>query len=389
MKLHLLVNIFIAFALLAAAGRNYPIYAAQDPRAVPNNKFGVHILFPSEISDAARLVNSSGGEWGYVTIPIQAGDRDLEKWQGFMDKAKELHMIPLIRLAIENDYFNTRVWRKPTFADVLDFANFLNSLDWPTKNRYIVVFNEPNRGDEWGGDANPSEYAKILSYAATVFRSRSQDFFIITAGLDNAAANNPPISIRSYDFMRQMALFVPDIFKQVDGLGSHSYPNPGFSQPPSRYSEQGVGSFLYERSLAKELGGKDLPVFITETGWSQEKVADYIISIYYKDVFVSLWSDENVVAVTPFLLSANAGPFTVFSLTQRDGSATAQYTALVRLSKIKGTPILSNETRKIVLENLPKSVLGMRDFSNQKIYLQSAFAEIKAFKTLLKWLLKL
>ena len=48
--------------------------AADSPFAHPNNKFGVHILFPSELSDAAKLVNSDGGDWGYVDHDL-AGTR--------------------------------------------------------------------------------------------------------------------------------------------------------------------------------------------------------------------------------------------------------------------------------------------------------------------------
>lgn len=366
-----------------------PVFAVENPLSVPNNKFGVHILFPQELDKAAELVNSNGGQWGYVTIPIQAGDRDLEKWQGFMDKAKELRMIPIIRLAIENDYFNTTVWRKPTFADVLDFANFLNSLNWPTKNRYIVVFNEPNRGDEWGGFASPSEYAQILSYSATTFKERSSDFFIISAGLDNAAANNSPHSINQYLFLQIMNEAIPGIFNQIDGLSSHSYPNPAFSQPPSRQNQRGVASFSFERALVKSLSKKSLPTFITETGWVQDRVPDYIISLYYKDVFASLWNDESIVAVTPFLLQAYAGPFLPFSLVKSDGSPTAQYMTLKNLSKIKGAPILSSDPKIAASQSTPKTVLGTRSFSNHRAYLQSTFPDISAFKTLLKWLLKL
>ncbi len=112
-----------------------PVFAVENPLRVANNKVGIHILFPTEIDKAAALVNSSGGDWGYVVIPIQSGDKDLKKWQAFMDEAKKRHVIPIIRLATEGDYFNTKVWRKPTPADVLDFANFLNSLTFPTKNK--------------------------------------------------------------------------------------------------------------------------------------------------------------------------------------------------------------------------------------------------------------
>ena len=246
-------------------------YAVENPLNIPNNKFGIHILFPSEIFKAAELVNSNGGDWGYVTIPIQSGDKDIDKWQKFMDDCQKLHIIPLVRLATEGDYFNTKVWRKPKDADIVDFANFLNSLTWPTKNRYIIVYNEVNRSDEWGGATDAEEYAVILSYAVSTFKTMNEDFFIISAGMDNAAANVDGRSMNQYDFMVAMNNAVPGIFGQIDAIGSHSYPNPAFSQPPWNTTGMGVSSFKYERNLALELSGKYLSVFITETGWSSEK----------------------------------------------------------------------------------------------------------------------
>lgn len=328
------------------------VYAIEDPLKKPNNKVGVHILFDSELPQAAKLVNANGGDWGYVIIPIQSGDKDMVKWQRFMNSAKKHHLIPIIRLATEGDYFNTKVWRKPDQADVIDFANFLSSLTWPTKNRYVVVFNEVNRADEWGGTVNPTEYAQLLSYTVTVFKSKSPDFFIISAGMDNAAPQKPPEYMNQYNYLQQMHDAVPNIFQQVDGLSSHSYPNPGFSQPPDTESSMGTGSFNHERDLIKTFSPKELPVFITETGWSADEVSDEKRAEYYQTVFQTIWSDKNVIAVTPFLLQGNGGPFQQFSFINLDGSFTKQYLAIQSLPKVRGVPtfpsknVLSAETRK-------------------------------------------
>src|SRR6185312_15911570 len=244
---------------------------------------------------------------------------DLVKWQNFMNDCGKYHLIPIIRLATEGDYFNTQVWRKPDSADVLDFANFLNSLDWPTKNKYIIVFNEVNRGDEWGGAPNPTEYAQLLSYSVTVFKSRNPDFFIISAGMDNAAANANG-AMNEYTYYEAMQQAVPGIFNQIDGMSSHSYPNPGFSSPPTATTRMSVGSFLYEEALLDGYSNKTLPVFITETGWSQSVVGEKTAADNLVTAYNSIWNDPHIVTVAPFLLNAGAGPFSQFSFLDQSGN---------------------------------------------------------------------
>ena len=363
MKLSIaLLTLFAVFFLYTK-----PALAAENPTAVANNKIGIHILDPAELPDAAKLVNSNGGDWGYVLIPIQAGDKDLVKWQQFMNDCKKYHLIPLIRLATEGDYFNTKVWRKPNYNDIADFANFLDSLDWPTKNRYIIVFNEVNRGDEWGGNANPKEYAQLLNFAITVFKSKSPDYFIISAGLDNAAPDQGSVYINEYSFLKQMNDAVPGIFQQLDGMSSHSYPNPGFMQAPSETSRMGVDSFSFERDLIKSISGKTLPVFITETGWSADAVTEDKRVAYYNQTFKTIWNDPGIVAITPFILQAGAGPFEKFTFISSSGYHTKQYTFLQALAKVKGVP--SFPTRVLAAEINPKEKglkMAVKDFSQYK-----------------------
>src|ERR1035437_3215886 len=88
MRLPIRFIIIIVFSLILSFSLVKSSFAYYDPTSKPNNIVGIHILFPSELSEAARLVNSTGGDWGYVTIPIQASDKNLIKWQGFMDDAR-------------------------------------------------------------------------------------------------------------------------------------------------------------------------------------------------------------------------------------------------------------------------------------------------------------
>lgn len=323
------------------------VFAAENPLSAPNNRAGIHILFSSELPKAAALVNSNGGDYGYVVIPIQSGDKDLAKWQSFLDSAKKLHVIPIIRLATEGDYFNTKVWRVPTEADVLDFANFLNSLNWPYKNRYIIVYNEVNRADEWGGKADPTAYAQLLQYAVSTFKTRSTDFFMISAGMDNAATTDGT-NFNEYDLYSQMESAVPGIFNQIDGLASHSYPNPGFSSLPSSSSKMSISSFQYEKQLISLYTQKTLPTFITETGWSQDVVGQQQAASNLTIAMQSVWNTDGIVTVAPFLLDAGSGPFTQFSFLDANGNPNAVYTAFANVSKVKGSPAVNPPAQNVL-----------------------------------------
>ncbi len=373
-----LLFIFICVSQTKAA------YAIENPLTTPNNKFGIHILFPNELSDAAQLVNSSGGDWGYVVIPIQSGDKDLQKWQKFMDDCRKYHLIPIIRLATEGDYFNTKVWRKPTQADVLDFANFLHSLIWPVKNRYVIAYNEVNNANEWGGDANPAEYTGILHYAVSAFKAKSLDFFIISAGMDNAAANTS-FSLNEYTYLQQMAAANRDIFNQIDGLGSHSYPNPAFSTPPWVLHNESIKSFQFEKKLVQGFSNKDLPVFITETGWSNHQVDEETIAAYYKIAFATAWSDSSIVTVAPFLLRAGGEPFGQFSFYRENGSPDPAYIAIHDITKINGNPSVT----ELFIEKKPerKQTLAVRTFP--KTFNTPLAYVSQPAKELIKWFLHL
>jgi len=369
--------IFLFQLILFLVALSPQAYAKYDPLSVANNKIGIHILFPEELSTAAELVNSSGGDWGYVTIPIQAGDKDLQKWQNFMNSAKDLHIIPIIRLATEGDYFDKSTWRKPNFEEVMDFANFLDSLEWPVKNRYVIVFNEVNRADEWNGEANPGEYAQILSYAKDIFNSKNEDFFIINSGMDNAASTEDG-TYSQYDYFELMNEAVPGIFDKIDGFSSHAYPNPAFAQPPSINTSQSISSFNYELEAINQISEKQLPVFITETGWDQSISSDKVVGEYFREALSSVWNDEKIVAITPFLLNSGPGPFEKFSMLKADGSKNNVFTSIQSLKKNSGKPQLNNNKTipEISNENLP--VISFSDEQNN---------EGKELKFFVKWLL--
>lgn len=374
-KIH--IFIFILLFFLAFTKISYAVY---DPASRPNNKFGIHILFPIELERAKKLVNSSGGDWGYVTIPIQAGDRDIEKWQNFMNTAAEMHLTPIIRIATEAYWANTAVWRKPTDFDIVDFANFLNSLVWPTKNRYVLLFNEVNRFDEWGGEPpSPEKYADFVELASDVFKARSNEFFIIAGGLDNASPNDQIKYFDNLYFLRKMGQHNPNVFNKIDGFSSHSYPNPNFAQAPSKTAIESTSTYIHEIAVIESFTKKKIPVFITETGWNAEILNSNTVASYLKTAMNDIWEHDNrVIAITPFILESNGGPFDKFTF-YRGNTLTLYGKAYQDLKKTKGVPLLSS---------LPSDVNENKNKEKIVTFNSKALAQTKLSSSILKFYIR-
>ncbi len=306
------LHLAIVFFLLILPSK---ALAITDPLSVPNNKLGIHLLFPNEVEKAARVVNNEGvGEWGYVVVPIQSTDRNHEKWQTFFDKCKEQKIIPIIRVATTATGPH---WELPGEFDLVDFANFLSDLNWPVQNRYVIFLNEVNRIDEFGGQIDPEKYADFLNQAIDVFKGKSADFFILPAGLDNAA-NDKKTSLKWNLFLDRMWRRQPDVFNKIDGWVSHAYPNPDFSSRPNNKGENKINSFESDLNLLKKYTNKVLPIFITETGWSTKNLSEKQIGLYYHYAFEKVWNHPQIVTVAPFLLDAQDGPFVPFSFLDKN-----------------------------------------------------------------------
>jgi len=76
---------------------SYPNYSSFSK---PNNKFGIYIYAEEErfFRLAENLVNSNGGDWGYVLIPYNVKDRDYNKWKRVFDDLSSRHLVPIIQL---------------------------------------------------------------------------------------------------------------------------------------------------------------------------------------------------------------------------------------------------------------------------------------------------
>lgn len=317
----------------------------------PNNIHGIHLAQPSDddLKNAAKLVNSSGGDWGYVTLVIQENDRDKGKWQAIFNTLRELHLIPIIRLATNPEGSN---WRRPNVEDAASWANFLDSLHWVVKERYVILFNETNHATEWGGAVDAASYAGIAKKFAEELKKRNKDYFIMLGGLD-ASAPQAGTAYQSEDvYLTEVVSYIgrESFNNLIDGLSSHSYPNPAFAGSPFSSGRGTVKTYEWELSLLKNIGiNKELPVFITETGWSSAGVSRDVIGEYLKSVY-SIWRDDSRIrAVTPFILNYQSEPFLGFSWQKQDSrDFYPQFEEVKSIPKTKGQPTQNERARFII-----------------------------------------
>jgi len=130
-----LLSLVFAFALVVSYYLSLitSAFAVSDPLSVPNNKYGIHIISATrdEASEAARLVNTNG-DWGYVTVLAESGDRNEGKWQEFFNELRRRHLIPIVRLATKP--VEGGVWERPYDGEAVAWADFLDKLNWQGEN---------------------------------------------------------------------------------------------------------------------------------------------------------------------------------------------------------------------------------------------------------------
>jgi hypothetical protein len=314
------------------------------PILASDNIFGLHLTQPEDLLSAKNIVNSSGGDWGWVTIVIRLDQLDKKMWQDFFDNCREYHLIPIVRLATIADGQN---WKTPSFSDIDKLTSFLNSLNWPTLTQHVILFNEINHGQEWGGEVDIKKFVDISIYTSQKLKSYNPNFFILGGALDLASPENPPYYKSAQSVYQEIFNYNSKYFESIDGLASHSYPNHGFLGTPKDTGQHSILGYLWELNFLNKLDlKKDFPVFITETGWPHQEginkknnfyttktTSQFLLEAY------SLWSqDKRVKAVTPFIYNYPQEPFDHFSWLDKDEKIYSEYQKIIDIPKKVNKP---------------------------------------------------
>lgn len=320
---------------------NFAFYDDKPVNFPVNNKYGLYIYAERQdfFEMASEMINSNGGAWGYVLIPYNVKDRDEKRWKRVFSDLNRLKLIPVIQLwDVDLDKYETQT---------KEAARFLNKFDWPIKYLYISAYNEMNDRKFWYGKIDPKGYARILNFTIQEFKNVNPNFLIMN-GAFNITAPTDRNHMDAFLYMYYMNEEVPGIFNKLDAWASHSYPQPNFSGNPLTIGRWGIRAYDEELKFLKQNLGvvKDLPVFITETGWAHAEGESYdkkflpedITTQYIVFAFQNIWLQDNRVrAVMPFTIRYEA-PFDHFSWIKKDKSPYKQFLAIKSLPKVKGEP---------------------------------------------------
>jgi hypothetical protein len=298
-----------------------PVVTAQGeplPQVPAGSKYGIQLLlddgrshwseqvWPQHLQAARQIV----GERGYVLQLIRLDDLDVQRWQFFLDLCAQQSLTPILRLAPTYD-FEHHWWMAPptdamgqSYVEVAQRTyDFFAQLRWPGPVHYVIVGNEPNRGDEWGNRPDPAAYARFLRDVSDALHRLG--ITILGPALDMYAPNSNSQLIGAYrymdaeSFLDGMLAADPQIVDAIDVWASHAYPldpfrldpsrqvfqidyangatNPRHVQPPDGIWNRGINSYRWEIwKLEQVLGPQaaSLPVMITETGWRHAPTQD-------------------------------------------------------------------------------------------------------------------
>lgn len=328
---------FLFFLLALFFLNTNPILASE------RNIFGLHLTQTGDLDSAKKIINSNGGDWGYITVVIRTDQLDKNTWQDFFDNCRKFHIIPIIRLSTIMD---NNSWVAPTKEDIDNLANLLDSLNWPMIPKYIMPFNEINHSKEWGGTIDVKNFVDIFIYTSQKFKSLDSNYYILSSPLDLAASKTKDTE-SAKNIYQEIYKYNPKYFDSFDALASHSYPNHGYVGTPEDTGQHSIRGYQWELEFIRSLGiNKTYPVFITETGWphregtkknnqyySVKTAADFLIKA------LDIWQkDDRIMAVTPFIYNYSQEPFDHFSWLDPKEQLYPDYQPIIDLPKNQNHP---------------------------------------------------
>ncbi len=312
------------------------------------------------------LARSSGCPW----IRIQAQWSELEPRPGtytfnplgaMIDAARSRGLRILVTVNSVPTWAYTPFSGQP--ADPAMFARFMNRLTATFAGQVDAwqIWNEPNLSYEAGGFIDARGYFDMLKAASPVVRTNDPGALIVLAGLAPNSLHDRKWAYSDTDYLQELLSIGNGAVRQyIDVVGAHSYgagnspdsfwpsnlaDHPGWTTAPEfyfRHAER-IHSILVEGGLG------DLPVWLTEFGWttkndwpdygygdwvSPQQQAQYLLRAYEIARTEWPWMQAMFVfSLNSAIFQGSGGPYSGFSLTDEYGRPRPAYDALKAMPK--------------------------------------------------------
>ncbi len=273
--------------LLAGAPITPPVaLGPQQTVRTINPEIGVHTRLtdevePWKIKRTLEMVREMGATWIVEYFPWayhepSPGKFDWSHADLVVDHARRQGLTVIARLGMVPEWARPDPDEQPTTSSYLDeehyddFARFVAAFAEHFRGRvdYVVIWNEPNIGLEWGyRPVDPEGYTELLRAVYPRAKAANPDLVVLGGALaPTLAPPGDPEGLSDVIYLEQM--LVAGAGELMDGLAVHAY---GWSMPPDARPDLRVVN--YNRTellhdLLVEWGHPDLPVYITEGGWN-------------------------------------------------------------------------------------------------------------------------
>jgi polysaccharide biosynthesis protein PslG len=248
-----------------------------------------------------KLVKDGGFTWvkqNFSWIDIEGAGKGALDWSEsdrIVDAIRESGLDIVARLDKEPEWARKGATKGPvaSYADYGDFV-FQMATRYKGKIRAYEIWNEPNLGREWGGQADAVEYIKMLKLAYERIKQADPNAAVVTAGLSPTTAWG--VNVPDEDFLKRM--YVSGARPYFDFLGAHA---PGYKAPPETdpatvadgslkqycaWEKECARIYAFRhvedlRKIMVDNGDSSKQVMVLEFGWDSDNRTDSLYKWHY------------------------------------------------------------------------------------------------------------
>ena len=247
------------------------------------------------------LAKDGGFTWikqNFSWIDIEGAGKGALDWSEadrIVDKAREYGLDIVARVDKEPEWARKGAVKGPV-ANYADYGDFVYQMAsrYKGKIRAYEIWNEPNLGREWGGQADAVEYVKMLKVAYERIKQADPKAAVVTAGLSPTTAWG--VNVPDEDFLKRM--YVSGAKPYFDFLGAHA---AGYKAPPETDPAEVASGALKQycawekecariyvfrhvedlRKIMVENDDAGKQVMVLEFGWDSDNRAESLYKWHY------------------------------------------------------------------------------------------------------------